>query len=176
MNRKMSIFAALVTIASTSALTPGRATLLVDNGSRRAASTLALRLTAASLSTLLGSEVLPVSLRWSDGVAAAKLDGTPACILESTLRALAADGIDSVAIVPLFLGPADGIRSAFATAQQDGAAPPQLALGACLVDEASPDDTRVGRALAAGILRTARANRLAVPYRVVVVDHGKPPH
>eukprot|EP00962_Isochrysis_galbana_P022327 scaffold6669_cov146-Isochrysis_galbana.AAC.1 len=148
------------------------ATLLVDNGSRRAASTLALRQTARSLSLLLGTDVEPVSLRWSDGVPAEKLGGDPARTLGPALRALAARGIDSVAIVPLFLGPSDGLRTALEAARQDPGAPPHLALGSCLVDEATPDDVRVGRAIAAGILRTARVQKLARPYRVVLVDHG----
>jgi sirohydrochlorin ferrochelatase len=148
------------------------ATLLVDNGSRRAASTLALRQTARSLSLLLGTSVEPVSLRWSDGVPAEELGGEPARTLGPALRALAAQGVDSVAIVPLFLGPSDGLRTALEAARQDPAAPAHLALGSCLVDEATPDDVRVGRAVTTGILRTARAHKLPRPYRIALVDHG----
>lgn len=148
------------------------ATLLVDNGSRRAASTLALRQTAASLSSLLGTDVQPVSLRWSDSVPPARLGGFPARTLGQALRALATEGVGSVAIVPLFLGPSDGLSVALEEARRDPCAPARLALGTCLVDATSGEDARIARALAAGVLRTARAHRLQPPYSVVLVDHG----
>ena len=67
--------------------------ILVDNGSKRPSSTLALRDSASKLSRKLGGrEVLPASLAYSDNIAAEKLDGVPATTLSSSLAELAERG------------------------------------------------------------------------------------
>ncbi len=63
-----------------------RAILLIDNGSRRADSTLNLRRLAALLSERAGEQVLPLSLLHSDQVPSDQLGNRPARTLEPTLR------------------------------------------------------------------------------------------
>lgn len=161
------------------------AVLLVDNGSKRPAATLALRQTASALSAVLGGrEVLPVSLAFSDTIPPAALDGSPARTLRSELAALRGRGDSSAVVVPLFLGPSGGLARNLAeciqelqdeeAADESGEAPFDLRVAPCLVDDAAPSDPRIGRALAARVLSTARRWRLRGPLRVLVVDHGTP--
>ena len=150
--------------------------LLVDNGSRRPASTLALRKTAAALSDRLsGREVRPASLAFSDAVPATMLNGMPASTLQAELAALLADGATGAIIAPLFLGPSDGLRRGIDEARTALSTPSfDLRAGTCLVDELDPTDKRIARALAAQVLRIARQERLATPLKVLVIDHGTP--
>ena len=148
--------------------------VVVDNGSRRPAATLALRETAAALSSRLGREVLPASLGFSDSAGGV--------LLSATLAELAArSDVDGAVIAPLFLGPSDSLRKGVASCA--AGLPPnfELRLGACLVDEeGAKDDRRVARALAAQVLHVARAQGLhrrrggREPLKVLVVDHGTP--
>ena len=62
-----------------------REILLLDNGSRRPQSTLALRELAARLTARLRQPVQPVSLAHSDLISADKLAGHPATTLEPWL-------------------------------------------------------------------------------------------
>ena len=154
------------------------AVLLVDNGSKRAASVLSLRAAATALAALLGGEaVLPVSLKYSDTIAPASLGGVRARTLQAELEALAAGGERRAVIAPLFLGPSGAFRdgvAACADELQRAGTPMELHVGECLVPAALPSDDRVARALAALVLRQSRARRLAQPLKVVVVDHGTP--
>ena len=149
--------------------------VLCDNGSRRAASHLALRETARRLSALLGGrEVRPCSLGFSDAIDAAALGGTPARTLRAELESLAAGGAAGVVVVPLFLGPSEGLRRG--VAECAAVAPPgfEVRLAPCLVADEHPHDTRVARAMAALVLRTVRRAGLAAPPRVLLTDHGTP--
>lgn len=151
--------------------------LLVDNGSRRPASVLALREVAASLSTLLdGRDVRPASLGFSDEVDAAALGGVPARTLRTELASLVSSGAPGAIVAPLFLGPSGGLRRGVAACQEElaGTSSFDLRVGACLVDESEPADNRVGRALTAKVLQVARRARLRFPLKVLVVDHGTP--
>jgi sirohydrochlorin ferrochelatase len=155
--------------------------ILVDNGSRRPASTLALRAAAASLSDALGGrDVLAASIAHSDAVPASKLNDIPAQTLNTTIANLASSygtigGNVGAVIQPLYLGPSDGLKNgieACAAALPNGYS---LRIGGCLVDEkAAPSDNRVARALASNVLRVARREKLQPPLKVVVCDHGTP--
>ena len=175
----------MIAAARSAALLP---VVLVDNGSRRAESALALRESAEALSARLGGrEVHAASLAYSDAVPPSALGGTRAQTLNQTLAALAARGAAGAVIVPLFLGPSESLRRALVACTEElvEASPIQgslpsgcrqfdLRVGACLVDEGAPDDARVARALASHVLRVARRERLSQPLRVVLCDHGTP--
>jgi len=153
--------------------------LLVDNGSKRPEATLALRETAAALSTLLGRAVRPCSLAFSDEIPAAELGGNAAVSLRAAILALAKGGARGAVLVPLFLGPSEGLRRgvadcARAVAEVVGEGNFDLRVSACLVDENEPGDDRLGRALAAEVLHVAQRARLREPVKVLVVDHGTP--
>ena len=151
--------------------------LLVDNGSRRPASRLALREGATAFSALLGGrDVRPTSLGFSDGIDAAALGGVPARTLRTELEGLLADGAPGATVVPLFLGPSGGLQRGVASCARELVAGTsfELRVGACLVDASEPCDGRVGRALAAQVLRVARRARLRQPLKVLVIDHGTP--
>jgi sirohydrochlorin ferrochelatase len=160
--------------------------LLVDNGSKRPAATLALRKAAAALSAVLGGrDVLPASVAYSDAIPLADLGGRPARTLSTELSAAYDSGEPGVVIAPLFLGPSGalskGVTGSVASldptrrpCDPSVAAPFRVCVGTCLVDDAAPMDTRVARALAAQVLWLARRRRLQPPLKVLVVDHGTP--
>lgn len=161
--------------------------ILVDNGSKRPSSTLALRDSASKLSRKLGGrEVLPASLAYSDTIAADKLDGVRATTLSSSLAALAERGEKGAVVAPLFLGPSAGLARALAACKEEVASYSSFELHAtaCLVDdatEAHTADTRVAEALAEEVLAVASATGdegatppLPPPLNVVLVDHGTP--
>jgi len=150
--------------------------VLVDNGSKRPASTLALRETAAALSSLLdGREVLPASVGFSDTVAPELLGGVPARKLSDVLADISSRGGDGATIAPLFLGPSGGLTKGVAACAAELPASFDLRVGACLVDdEGAPEDDRIGRELAAQVLHLMDDARLCDPLNVLVVDHGTP--
>ena len=164
--------------ASASACTTSsqRPVVLLDNGSKRPASTLALRETAAALSKVLGGrEVLPASVGFSDTIAPEALGGVRARVLSDVLADVSARGDDGATIAPLFLGPSGGLTKGVASCTADLPAGFELRVGACLVDDkGAPEDDRVGRALAAQVLQLADDAHLRDPLKVVVVDHGTP--
>ena len=85
---------------------------LFDNGSLRPAATLSLRRIAAGLAQKLpGTEVRPVSLLHSSGVAAEALEGRRAELLEPALVAAGGGGLGEAVLVPLFFGPSDALTS-----------------------------------------------------------------
>lgn len=85
--------------------------MLVDNGSRRAEATLALRGLSSRLSERLGSRVYPVSLAHSSKVPPDALNGEPADTLEPFLMRQADDGAKHFLAVPLFFGPSRALTS-----------------------------------------------------------------
>lgn len=148
-------------------------TLLVDNGSREPAATLALRGLAAQLSPRLGQAVEPVSLLHSAGIDPVKLGGTPAEILVPALERRLAAGQSEFVLVPLFFGPSRALTDYLPEnlarlrekypALQVRLAPPLHAV----------DDGRLAQILADQV-----SALLAVPnpepVRVALVDHGSP--
>ncbi|KAL1527381.1 hypothetical protein AB1Y20_016049 [Prymnesium parvum] len=152
--------------------------LLLDNGSFRPTSVLALRKTADALGDALGGRtVLPVSLQFSNSIAAAALGGRPAHTLREGLRSLTEQGERRVIVAPLFLGPSDsysrGLSQCVAEFEAEGVSL-AIHVGACLVDLAQPHDDRVARALAALVREVGEEKQLEQPLKVVVVDHGTP--
>lgn len=83
--------------------------LLVDNGSLEPGATLALRALAAEVSRLIGRPVHPVSAMHSAKVDPARLEGKPAVIFEDAVRRAAADGVDELIVLPLFIGPSRAV-------------------------------------------------------------------
>ena len=120
------------------------------------------------------SEVRPASLAFSDSVPPSELGGTAACTLLSELTALAEGGAAGAVIAPLFLGPSDALRNGVSKARAALPAEFELLVGASIVDESDAADTRIARALAAQALRLARARRVRLPLKVLLVDHGTP--
>lgn len=144
-------------------------TLLVDNGSLEPAATLGLRALAGRLSERLQEPVQPVSLLHSSGIAAEKLGGTPAEILEPALERRLAMGISDFLILPLFFGPSGALtdylpgRLAHLQAKHPGL---KVSMAAPLY---LPTDPRLARILVDHVRRVTGAAR-----RVILVDHGSP--
>ncbi|WP_442890990.1 sirohydrochlorin chelatase [Congregicoccus parvus] len=151
-------------------------TLLVDNGSLRPDSVLALRALAAAASIRTGTEIEPVSLLHSSAIPAEKLDGRRAPILEPELRARCAAGNRRFRVLPLFFGPSaaltDYIPERVAHLQETF---PDLRvdLARPIVDADDAGDDRIARALAERVCETRAKHELTRPH-VVLVDHGSP--
>ncbi|WP_295404796.1 CbiX/SirB N-terminal domain-containing protein [uncultured Thiocystis sp.] len=152
-----------------------RTILLIDNGSRRADSTLNLRRLAARLAERAGEPVLPVSLLHSDQVPADRLDGRPADTLAPTLHRLLTQGARDVVLVPLFFGPSRALTQFVpdtAAALTDAFDPFRLRIASelCPLPDGEP---RLAEILAEQVEQAARATGRPVT-RVVLVDHGSP--
>jgi sirohydrochlorin ferrochelatase len=153
----------------------GPSVLLMDNGSLRPAAIRKLRSLAAALGRRLGRKVEPVSLLHANAVAAGKLGGRKAEILEAAVLRRAEAGAREFVIVPLFLGRSRALteyipaRLALWKRKYPGL---QVRLAAPL---GAAGDERLARLLEAqvrarltpGFLRGEKA-------RVVLVDHGSP--
>ena len=144
--------------------------LLVDNGSRRAASTLGLRFIAKALGDRVGRVVHPVSLQHADRVPAAELDGQPALVLPRFLRDRLEAGQRNFIVLPLFFGPSRALS---------GFIPEQVAaltaeFGAIRLHQAEVlCPMPRGEELLADIVADNVA-ALGPADRVIVVDHGSP--
>jgi sirohydrochlorin ferrochelatase len=148
---------------------PAPLTILMDNGSLEPAATLGLRALAATLAARIGAPVHAISLLHSSAVAAEKLGGKPAEILEPALEQRLAAGQADFVVVPLFFGPSGALTDYL---------PKRLAhlrtkFPALAVRVAAPlfdtDDPRLARILADQVRAVASPAR-----RVVLVDHGSP--
>jgi len=151
-------------------------TLLVDNGSHRATSTLNLRAIAAKLSTLLDHPVHPVSLLHSTKVDPAELGGEPAQILEPFLCKRRAEGIHSFMILPFFFGHSAAIYEYVPQRLRElGHDWPELEmrLAPCLVDLDDPENTDVAEILAELVEKKIAEESLVRPG-ITLVDHGTP--
>ncbi|WP_295451052.1 CbiX/SirB N-terminal domain-containing protein [uncultured Thiodictyon sp.] len=150
-------------------------TLLIDNGSSRPESTLALRALARSLGDLSGRLVHPVSLLHADRIAAHTVGGQPADTLEPWLRRALAAGRRDFLLVPLWFGPSRALTEFI----------PTLALE--LKRDYGPLRLRCARELCplpGGELRLvdilfdhlrATAAAQGCPLRrLILVDHGSP--
>lgn len=144
-----------------------RRTLLVDNGSLNPRATLRLRELARDLAARLGRPVEPVSVLHSDKVDPAELGGVPARTFEPYARQALAEGVATLEVVPLFIGPSLAITEFL----------PELARKVGVNLEVRPALAGEGRAEAlAGILSD---NLLATGWRpgagqVLLCDHGSP--
>jgi sirohydrochlorin ferrochelatase len=147
--------------------------LLLDNGSRRAESTLSLRALAASLSTACGSEIHPISLQHADKVPADALHGRPADTLTSFLTQKLEQGLREFLVLPLFFGPSRALSSYLAdqvTALRSRYAEFRLhqAPVICPLPEGEP---RLADIL---LQQIESQSQNKPPSRVVLVDHGSP--
>jgi sirohydrochlorin ferrochelatase len=152
-------------------------TLLVDNGSYRAESTLSLRRIAAGLGAEVGHEIHPVSLLHSTRVAPEDLGGTPAEIFEPFVkRQYEEHGVTSFLVVPLFFGHSAAIYEFLPQrlmVLREKFPELELRLAPCLVDLDDPSDTGVAGILA-GLVRRKAAEKQLVRPAVTLVDHGTP--
>jgi sirohydrochlorin ferrochelatase len=144
-------------------------TLLVDNGSLEPAASLALRELAAKLSGKIKQPVEAVSLLHSSGVAADKLGGRAAEILEPALERRFAAGQDNFFILPLFFGPSGALTEYLPArvAHLQGKHPGLTARVAAPLFVAGDD--RLARILADHVRAAGRGIS-----RVALVDHGSP--
>ncbi len=147
--------------------------LLLDNGSRRAGSTLNLRALANSLSTACGKEIHPVSLQHADKVPAEALDGIPADTLTPFLTHKLEQGLRDFLVVPLFFGPSRALSSylpdqAETLRARFGDFRLHQAEVLCPLPEGEP---RLGDILLQQIETQAKEGPAS---RVVLVDHGSP--
>jgi len=154
---------------------PQAAILLVDNGSREARATLALRLLAAGLGAALGEPVDPVSLLHANRVPAGRLGGQPAEILEPAVASRARAGVDDLLIVPLFFGPSAALTEWLPgriAALQVRFPRLRVRVASCLVNPGATTDERMAGILADHV-RAAMAGKEGRPA-VILVDHGSP--
>lgn len=149
--------------------------ILADNGSRRAAATLSLRVIAARLSQALGTPVHAVSLQHADHIPAQRLDGEPAWVLADFLRAQLTQGRRRFVVVPLFFGSSRALtsfipeqvaelRKSFTDLQVDVATP------LVPLPDGEPRLVDILADHAAACARTLGEQ----PDRIIVVDHGSP--
>lgn len=152
-----------------------RCVMLVDNGSSRAESTLALRRLAAALGGRLAVEVHPVSLLHSSKIPPAELDGRAADTFEPFLHRQLAAGIRKFLVLPLFFGPSRALsryipEKAAELRAESGPCDVRIADTLCPLPHGEP---RLVEILRDNLSRTAEAHRV-LPRRVVLVDHGSP--
>lgn len=145
--------------------------LLVDNGSKRAASTLGLRALAARLAAATGREVHPVSLQHADAVPASALYGVAAQTFSAFMRMRLQSGVRRFLVVPLLFGPSRALN-AFMPRRIDrlvtefGPFELHLADVLCPLPDGEP---RLARILADHVVGAGTA-----PGRILLVDHGSP--
>jgi sirohydrochlorin ferrochelatase len=152
----------------------GPTILLVDNGSLEPAATLRLRTLAAALSVHVGRTVEPVSLLHSSAIAAEKLSGQPAEILEPALTQRLEAGAREFVIVPLFLGPSGAITDYLPkrVARLRARWPElQVRVGAPVCGDAPACDPRVITLVEERIRRVLPSGGRPP---VALVDHGSP--
>ncbi|MCF8002642.1 MAG: cobalamin biosynthesis protein CbiX [Chromatiaceae bacterium] len=154
--------------------------MLVDNGSRRAEATIALRRLSATLEQQLELPVHPVSLLHSSKVPAAQLGGRPAEILETFLARKAAEGHRDFLAVPLFFGLSRAltklIPETVAQVSADGY-PVQVAVAdeLCPLPDGEPRLAAIlDRAIRTAISGLSQATENKQPPYALVVDHGSP--
>lgn len=152
-------------------------TLLVDNGSYRAESTLSLRRIAEALGKEVGHEVHPVSLLHSGRVAPEELGGIAAEVFEPFVKRHCREhGLRSFLVVPLFFGHSAAIYEFLPQRLEvlrEEIPELELRIAPSLVDLADPSDTGVAEILAELVRRKAEEEQLVRPA-VTLVDHGTP--
>ena len=151
-------------------------TLLVDNGSYRAESTLSLRRLASSLSEAVGDHIHAVSLLHSTKVKPEELGGVPAEIFEPFLKKRREEGVNSFLVVPMFFGHSAAIYEYLPQRVMDMRKKwPELEvrIAPCMVDLTDRADTGVAEILADLVRKTMKEESLEQPA-VTLVDHGTP--
>ncbi len=152
-------------------------TLLVDNGSHRATSTLNLRRLAGELSDVVNHHVHPVSLLHSTRVSPEELGGVPAEIFEPFIKKQHEEhGTNSFLVVPLFFGHSAAIYEYIPQRMRELQVKwPELEirLAPCLVNLDDPSDRDVAEALATLVSKKAEEKGIEKPA-VALVDHGTP--
>ncbi len=152
-------------------------TLLVDNGSHRAESTLNLRRIAAALTASVGHPVHPVSLLHSTKVDPAELGGEPAQIFEPFIKSRRRDhGDHSFLVVPLFFGHSAAIYEYLpqrVSELREDWPELEIRIAPCMVDLDEPSDTGVAEILARIVREKIAGTGLNRPA-VTLVDHGTP--
>ena len=141
-------------------------TLLVDNGSHRATSTLNLRRVASALSEKVGTEIRPVSLLHSTRVDPVELDGSPAQILEPFLKARRDEGTNSFLIVPLFFGHSAAIYEYVPQRMRqlrEGWPELEMRIAPPMVDLGDAENTDVAEIIAAIVREKIAAEKLSRP-------------
>ncbi len=150
---------------------------LFDNGSLRPEATLSLRKLSECLEERIKCPVSPVSLLHSNAVSPSRLNGSPAQLLEPTLKAALVDGIRSVALLPLFFGPSNAIVEYLPKRLRTIASTfPDATIRQArwVVDAARHDDVRIAGLLAQRVRATYEPVATKSKTRVVLVDHGSP--
>jgi len=151
-------------------------TLLVDNGSYRAESTLSLRRLAAQLSEAVDHEVHAVSLLHSTRAKPEELGGVSAEIFEPFLKKRRAEGVHSFLVVPMFFGHSAAIYEYLpqrVIELREKWPELEVRVAPCMVDLANREDTGVAEILADLVRKKMREEELVRPA-VTLVDHGTP--
>lgn len=154
--------------------------MLVDNGSRRADATLALRRLSAELGDRLGLPIHPVSLQHSSKVSAETLGGRPADTLEPYLARMAAEGQTEFLAVPLLFGPSKAltklIPETVAQVNQAGArVQVQIADELCPLPAGEPRLAAIlNRSIRAAMNDLSGQARNRMSPQALLVDHGSP--
>jgi sirohydrochlorin ferrochelatase len=151
------------------------AIVLLDNGSSRADSTLALRRLAAALAGRIGKPVHPVSLLHANKVPAERLDGRSADTFEPFLRARAAAGDRAFLVLPLFFGHSGALTGFIPDKVAEigaelGPLDVRIADVLCPLPDGEP---RLAEILRDNLRQSAGAAGIT-PRRVILVDHGSP--
>lgn len=154
--------------------------MLVDNGSRRADATLALRRLSADLSDRLQRPVHPVSLLHSSKVPAQALDGRPADTLEPFLSRSAAEGQTDFLAVPLFFGPSRALTKLIpeTVARVCAAGRPvqvEVAAELCPLPAGEPRLAAIlDRSIRSAMRRLSNRGEGRPAPQALLVDHGSP--
>lgn len=149
---------------------------LFDNGSLRAASTLALRRVSERLGERIGTEVRPVSLLHSSRVDVNELAGEPARLLEESLDQFAQDGVGTAVILPLFFGPSSALVEYLPprlAALQTKHPQCQFILANCLESPGDDSTKLLACAIERAMGEAIAQNSITAPA-IVVTDHGSP--
>lgn len=150
--------------------------ILLDNGSRRAASTLNLRHLAHELALITKKVIHPVSLLHSNKIDRAEIGGVPAQILEPFLIEKLKEGISSFLVVPLFFGQTaavyEFVPQMVKKIRMDW---PQIevVLAPCLVNLDDESDRSMAQILSRVVRSKIASEELHFPG-IALVDHGTP--
>ena len=158
------------------AVTTKPCTLLIDNGSHRAESTLSLRRIAENLSSRVDTLVHPVSLLHSTKVDPRDLEGVPAQIFEPFLKKQRENGQNSFLVVPFFFGHSAAIYEYLPQRIRElGESWPELEVRVApsMVRLDKTQDRRVASILGELVVRQIEEQNLSRPA-VTLVDHGTP--
>lgn len=147
---------------------------LIDNGSLRPQTTVALRLLAQALARRSAMPVEAVSLLHSHKIGADKLNGVPATIVKRRLRELLAAGQHDFICLPLFLGPSLAIADYLPQVVNElSGEHPELKVRIASVlagEDLDAPDPRLAQMLADQI----RALQASPDTKLALVDHGTP--